>query len=159
VCTLGIRIVGANLINVRFSSLNRTGASEFIVPYCKFLETLNCPFSIGMRFKVGSENEDANQRYTLLTLEMILPCTAVSWIVFYVCRSCGLISGISEVDSIGWPGSKWRCLQVSFWMVLFILSSQRIVPSLYSMLLLVVVCYRYLLSAINPLNPIWLACN
>ncbi|KAG2618140.1 auxin response factor 14-like isoform X2 [Panicum virgatum] len=68
----------------------RTGASEFIVPYCKFLETLNCPFSIGMRFKVGSENEDANQ------------------------RSCGLISGISEVDSIGWPGSKWRCLQVKW---------------------------------------------
>ena len=60
------------------SSLNRTGASEFIVPYCKFLKSLNCPFSIGMKFKVGSENEDANQRYTLLTLEMILPCTAVS---------------------------------------------------------------------------------
>jgi len=52
------------------SSLNRTGASEFIVPYCKFLKSLNCPFSIGMKFKVGSENEDANQRYTLLTLEM-----------------------------------------------------------------------------------------
>ncbi|RLN27930.1 auxin response factor 14-like [Panicum miliaceum] len=66
----------------------RTGASEFIVPYCKFLKSLNCPFSIGMRFKVGCENEDANQ------------------------RSCGLISGISEVDSIRWPGSKWRCLQV-----------------------------------------------
>ncbi|KAG2628588.1 hypothetical protein PVAP13_3KG249527 [Panicum virgatum] len=68
----------------------RTGASEFIVPYCKFLKSLNCPFSIGMKFKVGSENEDANQ------------------------RSCGLISGISEVDSIGWPGSKWRCLQVKW---------------------------------------------
>ncbi|RLN00292.1 auxin response factor 14-like [Panicum miliaceum] len=68
----------------------RTGASEFIVPYCKFLKSLNCPFSIGMRFKVGCENEDANQ------------------------RSCGLISGISEVDSIRWPGSKWRCLQVKW---------------------------------------------
>jgi hypothetical protein len=54
------------------SSLNRTGASEFIVPYCKFLKSLNCPLSIGMRFKVGCKNEDANQRSTLLTLEIIL---------------------------------------------------------------------------------------
>ncbi|XP_025807097.1 auxin response factor 14-like isoform X2 [Panicum hallii] len=68
----------------------RTGASEFIVPYCKFLKSLNCPLSIGMRFKVGCKNEDANQ------------------------RSCGLISGINEVDSIRWPGSKWRCLQVKW---------------------------------------------
>nr|CAB3460983.1 unnamed protein product [Digitaria exilis] len=37
--------------------------------------------------------------------------------VFHICfnpRSCGLISGISEVDPISWPGSKWRCLLVKW---------------------------------------------
>ncbi|KAF8719269.1 hypothetical protein HU200_023965 [Digitaria exilis] len=68
----------------------RIGASEFIVPHCKFLKSLNYPLSIGTRFKVDCENEDANQ------------------------RSCGLISGISEVDPISWPGSKWRCLLVKW---------------------------------------------
>ncbi|TVU20617.1 hypothetical protein EJB05_36832, partial [Eragrostis curvula] len=66
----------------------RIGASEFIVPYNKFLKSFNYPFSVGMRFKVCCENEDANE------------------------RSSGLISDISEVDPTGWPGSKWRCLLV-----------------------------------------------
>ncbi|CAL4902275.1 unnamed protein product [Urochloa decumbens] len=68
----------------------RTGASEFIVPLYKFLKSLNYPFSAGMRFKFGCGDEDANQ------------------------RSCGLISGIGEVDPIRWPGSKWRCLLVKW---------------------------------------------
>ncbi|EES18504.1 hypothetical protein SORBI_3009G196900 [Sorghum bicolor] len=68
----------------------RIGASEFIVPYCKFLKGLNYPFSIGTRFKVGCKNEDANE------------------------RSFGLISGISEVDPIRWPGSKWKSLLVKW---------------------------------------------
>ncbi|CAN6337087.1 unnamed protein product [Urochloa humidicola] len=68
----------------------RTGASEFIVLLYKFLKSLNHPFSVGMRFKVGCGDEEANQ------------------------RSCGLISGISEVDPIRWPGSKWRCLLVKW---------------------------------------------
>ncbi|XP_062181280.1 auxin response factor 14-like isoform X2 [Phragmites australis] len=68
----------------------RIGASEFIVPYCKFLKSLNYPFSIGMRFKVCCENEDARE------------------------RSSGLISGINEIDLIRWPGSKWRCLMVKW---------------------------------------------
>uniref|UniRef100_A0A0A9G6W1 Auxin response factor n=1 Tax=Arundo donax TaxID=35708 RepID=A0A0A9G6W1_ARUDO len=68
----------------------RIGASEFIVPYCKFLKSLNYPFSIGMRFKVHCENEDANE------------------------RSSGSILGISEADPIRWPGSKWRCLLVKW---------------------------------------------
>uniref|UniRef100_A0ACD5U1S0 Uncharacterized protein n=1 Tax=Avena sativa TaxID=4498 RepID=A0ACD5U1S0_AVESA len=66
----------------------RSGASEFIVPYWRFSKNLNHPFSIGMRFKVSNESDDANE------------------------RSTGLITGISEVDPIRWPGSKWRCLQV-----------------------------------------------
>ncbi|EMS50168.1 Auxin response factor 14 [Triticum urartu] len=66
----------------------RSGASEFIVPYWRFSKSLNHSFSIGMRFKDSNESDDANE------------------------RSTGLISGISEVDPIRWPGSKWRCLQV-----------------------------------------------
>ncbi|KAK1699146.1 hypothetical protein QYE76_015843 [Lolium multiflorum] len=66
----------------------RSGASEFIVPYWRFSKNLNHPFSIGMRFKVSNDSDDANE------------------------RSTGLISGISEIDPIRWPGSKWRCLMV-----------------------------------------------
>uniref|UniRef100_A0ACD5T8J9 Uncharacterized protein n=1 Tax=Avena sativa TaxID=4498 RepID=A0ACD5T8J9_AVESA len=66
----------------------RSGASEFIVPYWRFSKNLNRPFSVGMRFKVSNESDDANE------------------------RSTGLITGISEVDPISWPGSKWRCLLV-----------------------------------------------
>ncbi|KAL6838551.1 hypothetical protein ACP4OV_031607 [Aristida adscensionis] len=66
----------------------RSGASKFIVPYCRFLKSLKYPFSIGMRFKVRCESEDNNE------------------------RSSGSISGISEVDGIRWPGSKWKCLLV-----------------------------------------------
>ncbi|CAN6327614.1 unnamed protein product [Urochloa humidicola] len=68
----------------------RTVASEFIVPLYKFAKSSNYPLSVGMRFKVGCGDEDANQ------------------------RSCGLISGISEVDPIRWPGSKWRCILVKW---------------------------------------------
>uniref|UniRef100_J3M8V4 Auxin response factor n=2 Tax=Oryza brachyantha TaxID=4533 RepID=J3M8V4_ORYBR len=66
----------------------RSGASEFIVPYWRFLKSLNHPFSIGMRFKACYESEDANE------------------------RSTGLVSGINEVDPIRWPGSRWKCLLV-----------------------------------------------
>ncbi|CAM0954598.1 unnamed protein product [Alopecurus aequalis] len=66
----------------------RGGASEFMVPYWRFSKSLNHPLSIGMRFKVSNESDDANE------------------------RSTGLISNISEVDPIRWPGSKWRCLLV-----------------------------------------------
>ncbi|GJN14923.1 hypothetical protein PR202_gb01800 [Eleusine coracana subsp. coracana] len=37
--------------------------------------------------------------------------------IFHVCfnpRSSGLISDVSEVDPIRWPGSKWRCLVVQW---------------------------------------------
>ncbi|KAG8086099.1 hypothetical protein GUJ93_ZPchr0010g9471 [Zizania palustris] len=66
----------------------RSGASEFIVPYWRFSKSLNHPFSIGMRLKLCYESEDANK------------------------RSSGLVSGISEVDPIRWPGSRWKCLLV-----------------------------------------------
>jgi hypothetical protein len=45
----------------------RSGASEFIVPYWRLLKSLNHPFSIGMRFRVCYESEDANERSALLS--------------------------------------------------------------------------------------------
>ncbi|KAJ4903548.1 Auxin response factor 3 [Raphanus sativus] len=63
--------------------------SNFIVPAKKFLKIVDYPFCIGMRFKARVESEDASDR-----------------------RSAGIITGISDMDPIRWPGSKWRCLLV-----------------------------------------------
>ncbi|XP_051225353.1 auxin response factor 2 [Lolium perenne] len=61
---------------------------EFIIPYWKFMRSLSQPFSIGMRFKLRCENEDASER-----------------------RSTGIIIGIRESDPKS-HGSKWKCLAV-----------------------------------------------
>ncbi|BAD87193.1 putative ETTIN protein [Oryza sativa Japonica Group] len=66
----------------------RATASEYVVPYWKFVKSFNHPVCIGMRFKFHFESEDVNER-----------------------RS-GMIAGVSEVDPIRWPGSKWRSLLV-----------------------------------------------
>eukprot|EP00268_Persea_americana_P015840 TRINITY_DN1747_c0_g1_i7.p1 TRINITY_DN1747_c0_g1~~TRINITY_DN1747_c0_g1_i7.p1 ORF type:complete len:741 (-),score=150.14 TRINITY_DN1747_c0_g1_i7:598-2820(-) len=67
----------------------RASPSEFIIPHRKFLKCFDCSFSVGMRFKMRFESEDAAEhRYT------------------------GLITGIGDMDPIRWPGSKWRCLVV-----------------------------------------------
>ncbi|CAE6028200.1 unnamed protein product [Arabidopsis arenosa] len=63
--------------------------SNFIIPAPKFLKIVDYPFCIGMRFKARVESEDASER-----------------------RSPGIITGISDLDPIRWPGSKWRCLLV-----------------------------------------------
>ncbi|CAH8365659.1 unnamed protein product [Eruca vesicaria subsp. sativa] len=63
--------------------------SNFIVPAPKFLKIVDYPFCIGMRFKARVGSEDASER-----------------------RSPGIITGISDLDPIRWPGSKWRCLLV-----------------------------------------------
>ncbi|KAL5575346.1 hypothetical protein UlMin_017045 [Ulmus minor] len=67
----------------------RASSSAFIVPLRKFLKSLDHSFSVGMRFKMRFETDDAaDRRYT------------------------GLITGINDMDPIRWPGSKWRCLVV-----------------------------------------------
>ncbi|KAJ6707116.1 AUXIN RESPONSE FACTOR 3 [Salix viminalis] len=64
-------------------------SSEFIIPFNKFMKSLDQSFSVGMRIKMRFETEDAAER-----------------------RYTGLINGISELDPTGWPGSKWKCLLV-----------------------------------------------
>ncbi|PKU65590.1 auxin response factor 2 [Dendrobium catenatum] len=67
----------------------RTSPSEFIIPCTQYMESLKNNHSIGMRFKMRFEGEEApEQRFT------------------------GTIVGMGDVDSNCWPGSKWRCLKV-----------------------------------------------
>ncbi|PSR89417.1 Auxin response factor 2 like [Actinidia chinensis var. chinensis] len=67
----------------------RTSPTEFIVPYNQYMESIKYNYSIGMRFKMRFEGEEApEQRYT------------------------GTIVGIEDADSRRWQESKWRCLKV-----------------------------------------------
>ncbi|KAI7725850.1 hypothetical protein M8C21_024780 [Ambrosia artemisiifolia] len=67
----------------------RTSPAEFIVPYDKYMESVKNSYSIGMRFNMRFEGEEApEQRFT------------------------GTIVGIEERDPKMWPESKWRCLKV-----------------------------------------------
>ncbi|KAI3466706.1 hypothetical protein Pfo_023369 [Paulownia fortunei] len=67
----------------------RARSSEIIVPYHKFSKSFAHSFSSGMRFKIHFETEDSSER-----------------------RCSGLIIGVSDVDPVRWPGSKWKCLLV-----------------------------------------------
>lgn len=67
----------------------RVNESEFIVPYWKFRKSNICSISAGTRFKMRFESEDAAER-----------------------RCTGLITAVSDLDPVRWPGSKWRCLVV-----------------------------------------------
>ncbi|KAK7302850.1 hypothetical protein RJT34_13747 [Clitoria ternatea] len=67
----------------------RVSSSEFIIPVHRFLKSLDYPYSVGMRFKMRFETEDAAER-----------------------RFTGIIAGVSDADPGRWPGSKWRCLLV-----------------------------------------------
>ncbi|WOH10021.1 hypothetical protein DCAR_0729482 [Daucus carota subsp. sativus] len=67
----------------------RTSPSEFIVPYDQYMESVKSNYSIGMRFKMRFEGEEApEQRFT------------------------GTIVGTEEADPKSWPGSMWRFLKV-----------------------------------------------
>nr|CAB3460728.1 unnamed protein product [Digitaria exilis] len=66
----------------------RLSQSEFIIPYSKFLKSFTQPFSVGLRFKMRYESDDATER-----------------------RYTGIIAGIGDADPM-WRGSKWKCLMV-----------------------------------------------
>ncbi|TVU24573.1 hypothetical protein EJB05_27018 [Eragrostis curvula] len=67
----------------------RTSPAEFVVPCDRYIESLKRNYSIGMRFKMRFEGEEApEQRFT------------------------GTIVGMEDPDSGGWPESKWRSLKV-----------------------------------------------
>ncbi|KAK9072351.1 hypothetical protein SSX86_008785 [Deinandra increscens subsp. villosa] len=67
----------------------RTSPAEFIVPFDQYMESIKSNYSIGMRFNMRFEGEEApEQRFT------------------------GTIVGIEERDPQRWPESKWRSLKV-----------------------------------------------
>ncbi|XP_010458034.1 PREDICTED: auxin response factor 2 isoform X1 [Camelina sativa] len=67
----------------------RTSPSEFIVPFDQYMESVKNNYSIGMRFKMRFEGEEApEQRFT------------------------GTIVGTEDSDPTRWPKSKWRSLKV-----------------------------------------------
>ncbi|GAB4845791.1 Auxin response factor 2A [Ancistrocladus abbreviatus] len=67
----------------------RTSPAEFIVPFDQYVESMKKNYSIGMRFKMRFEGEEApEQRFT------------------------GTIVGIEDADPKRWRDSKWRCLKV-----------------------------------------------
>ncbi|KAG2603109.1 hypothetical protein PVAP13_5KG746900 [Panicum virgatum] len=66
----------------------RTSPSEFIIPYDQYMESLKNNYSIGMRFRMRFEGEEApEQRFT------------------------GTIVGCENLDPL-WPDSSWRYLKV-----------------------------------------------
>ncbi|KAJ4810165.1 Auxin response factor [Rhynchospora pubera] len=67
----------------------RTSPSEFIIPFDQYMEAVKTNYSIGMRFKMRFEGEEApEQRFT------------------------GTIVGLGEVEPSVWRDSKWRYLKV-----------------------------------------------
>ncbi|KAI9087704.1 hypothetical protein K1719_030336 [Acacia pycnantha] len=67
----------------------RVSSSGFIIPLHKFLKSLDHSYLVGMRFRMRVETDETTER-----------------------RCTGVIVGMSDVDPIKWPGSKWKCLVV-----------------------------------------------
>ncbi|KAH6829425.1 auxin response factor 2 [Perilla frutescens var. hirtella] len=83
----------------------RTSPAEFIVPYDQYMESIKNNYSIGMRFKMRFEGEEApEQRFT------------------------GTIVGTEDADPKRWPDSKWRCLKVRWDETSAILRPERVSP-------------------------------
>ncbi|CAN4122954.1 unnamed protein product [Withania somnifera] len=70
----------------------RACPSEFVIPLVKYRKSVySTQLSVGMRFGMMFETEESGKR-----------------------RYMGTIGGISDLDPLRWPGSKWRCLQVEW---------------------------------------------
>ncbi|KAG6536603.1 hypothetical protein ZIOFF_001661 [Zingiber officinale] len=69
----------------------RTSRSEFIVSVNKYLEAKNNKFSVGMRFKMSFEGDEAPER-----------------------RFSGTIIGVDKPSSCRWTDSEWRSLKVQW---------------------------------------------
>ncbi|XP_057791481.1 auxin response factor 2A-like [Salvia miltiorrhiza] len=83
----------------------RTSPAEFIVSYDQYMESVKNNYSIGMRFKMRFEGEEApEQRFT------------------------GTIVGIEDADPKRWPESKWRCLKVRWDETSAIVRPERVSP-------------------------------
>ncbi|XP_047951730.1 auxin response factor 2B-like [Salvia hispanica] len=83
----------------------RTSPAEFIVPYDQYMDSIKKNYSIGMRFKMRFEGEEApEQRFT------------------------GTIIGTEDADPNRWQESKWRCLKVRWDETSAIVRPERVSP-------------------------------
>ncbi|XP_020585675.1 auxin response factor 7-like isoform X2 [Phalaenopsis equestris] len=69
----------------------RASCSQFIISVNKYLEARSQNLSVGMRFKMRFEGDEAPER-----------------------RFCGTIIGIIENTSSSWPDSNWRSLKIQW---------------------------------------------
>lgn len=70
----------------------RACPSDFVIPLAKYRKSVyGTQLSVGMRFGMMFETEESGKR-----------------------RFMGTIVGISDVDPLRWPGSKWRNIQVEW---------------------------------------------
>lgn len=69
----------------------RASPSSFVVPVDKLAKSLLNDMSVGMRFKMRFEGEDASER-----------------------SYAGTITGIEDLNAACWPNSKWRSLRVNW---------------------------------------------
>ncbi|KAL6967300.1 ADP-ribosylation factor 4 [Sarracenia purpurea var. burkii] len=67
----------------------RASHAEFVVPYQKYIRSINNHIPIGSRFKIKFDVDDSPER-------------------------SGVVTGICDLDPYRWPQSKWRCLMVHF---------------------------------------------
>ncbi|KAL6511841.1 hypothetical protein OROGR_021438 [Orobanche gracilis] len=70
----------------------RACPSDFVIPFAKYQKAVySTQLSVGMRFGMMFETEESTKR-----------------------RYMGTITGISDLDPLRWPNSKWRSLQVEW---------------------------------------------
>ncbi|KAH7292927.1 hypothetical protein KP509_28G004000 [Ceratopteris richardii] len=69
----------------------RVSHSAYLVPAGKFERSMSVTLSVGMRFKMRFETEDASDR-----------------------SYAGTVTGIEDLDSSSFPGSKWRSIKVNW---------------------------------------------
>nr|ARR29287.1 auxin response factor 2 [Cyrtomium guizhouense] len=69
----------------------RASSSSFVVPVEKLTASVSNKLSVGMRFKMKFEGEDATER-----------------------SYAGTITGIEDLNAACWPNSKWRSLRVNW---------------------------------------------
>ncbi|KAG8055913.1 hypothetical protein GUJ93_ZPchr0001g32049 [Zizania palustris] len=116
-------VAGKSVFHIYYNP--RLSQSEFIIPCWKFMRSLSQPFSIGMRFKLKYESEEASERrynaiviFILIFWELGLQCINIFLVCACLCikmlfRRTGIIIGSREVDPM-WHGSKWKCLVVKW---------------------------------------------
>ncbi|XP_056173167.1 auxin response factor 4-like [Syzygium oleosum] len=67
----------------------RASHAEYVVPYQKYVRSINNVICIGTRFKMRVDVDDAPEK-----------------------RCTGVVTRIGDLDPYRWPNSKWRCLMV-----------------------------------------------